>query len=186
MQILYQVGVFDLGSLIYYLQSPIVYSFVLPFLLIFAIVFGILIRTNIFPDNKALNAIISISVAILALQFDLVPLFFSELFPRFGIGLSVILVALILMGLFLPSDKSNKYVGWFGFIIAAIIFLIVISKSFAPFGWWSSVYNFYFYSPEIITIILVIIAIIAVIKSTKPRKKFNLPPYGVPVWREQG
>jgi hypothetical protein len=184
MEIFYQVGAFDLGSLIYYLQSPVVYSFLLPFLLIFAIVFGILTRTNLFgDDNKALNAIISISVAILALQFDLVPLFFSEIFPRFGIGLSVILVGLILLGLFLPSDKDNKYVGWLGLILALSVFLIVVSKSFAPFGWWSSVYNFYFYSPELITIILVILAIMAIVKSASPRKKFKVPNYGIPVYR---
>ena len=37
---------------------------------------------------------IALAVAFMSLQFDVVSMFFSELFPRFGVGLSIILVIL--------------------------------------------------------------------------------------------
>ena len=60
-------------------------------MLIFALVFGILIKTQIFKDNKAVNGIIALAVAFMALQFDFVPTFFAQIFPRLGIGLAIIL-----------------------------------------------------------------------------------------------
>ena len=74
------------------------------FLLIFAVVYGILSTMNIFSKgdkNKGVNAVIAIAVGLLALQWDYVPEFFSVIFPYAGIGISILLVALILMGLFL-------------------------------------------------------------------------------------
>ena len=80
-----------------------VFSYVIPFLLIFAVIFAILQKTKILTgehENKGLLAIISIAVSLLALQFDMVSIFFAVIFPRFGIGLSIFLVLLILLGFF--------------------------------------------------------------------------------------
>ena len=111
----------DIGSILAYWDSIGFFSYVLPFLLIFALVFGILTRSQIFKDNKGINAILSLTVGLLSLQFQFVPYFFGEIFSRLGVGLAVILSALILVGLFLPSDK-NKYVGWGAFIFAFVVF----------------------------------------------------------------
>ena len=56
------------------------FSYLLPFLLIFALVFGILTRVKIFKDNKVVNGIIALAVALMALQFNFVPQFFSQIF----------------------------------------------------------------------------------------------------------
>ena len=114
-----------------------IFSYILPFLLIFALVNGILTRTQIFKDNKSINTIISLAVGLMALQFDFVPVFFSEIFPRLGVGLAVILGLLILVGLFVdPDDKGIMY-GVFG--IGVIIFIVILVKSFGAIGWSSSV-----------------------------------------------
>ena len=57
------------------------FSYLLPFLLIFALVFGILTQIQLFRENKAINAIIALVVGLISLQFPMVPQFFSEIFP---------------------------------------------------------------------------------------------------------
>ena len=64
-----------------------VFDFMLPFLLIFALIFGILSKLDLFGDkSKQVNAIVAFSVGLMAMRFDIVPLFFSDIFPRLGIA----------------------------------------------------------------------------------------------------
>ena len=173
-----------IGNLLSYWEQAGFFTYVLPFLLIFAVVFGISTKTKIFGEqNKGLIAIISIVVGLLALQFDFVPLFFAEIFPRLGIGLSVILALLILIGLFLPADPNNKYANWMMLIVGVIVFLFVLAKSFGTFYWWNSIYSWYRISPEIITIVVVLAVLGIVIGSVKPNKPITIPGYPMPVYR---
>lgn len=181
----FQVGGFfggGIGNLLAYWEQLGIFSHGLPFLLIFALVFGILTRSKIFKENKGLNGVISLVVSLLALQFNFVPLFFSEIFPRLGVGLAVILVALILLGLFLPSQNNNKYVGWFMFIGAFVIFIVVLAQTFswtAGSWWWNLRFNWY----GIVGVAVVLILLAIVWNSVGERPKPELPEFGVPVWR---
>src|SRR3972149_1922854 len=91
------------GDLLLYWEQLGVFSYVLPFLLIFAVVFGILTKIKVFGDHRGLNAVIALVVGLLSLQYNLVPIFFSEIFPRVGIAISIILVLLVLVRLFLHT-----------------------------------------------------------------------------------
>ena len=137
----------DIGNVLAQWQAAGVFSYALPFLLIFALTFGLLIRVGLFTtkdasgekSNKSINAIIALSVSLMALQFDFVSLFFSEIFPRFGVALSVILVILILGGLFMPM--GNKGFSWILILVVMVIIGIVIFQSLESFGynagyWW--------------------------------------------------
>src|SRR3989338_10579622 len=108
----FQIGGFyggSIGNMLLSWEQAGFFSYVLPFLLIFAIVFGILTKIKLFgAENKGLNAVVAIVVGLLSLQFSFVPIFFSEIFPRMGIGLSVILAVFILVGLFLPSRSETS------------------------------------------------------------------------------
>lgn len=95
------------GNTLARLEQLGVFEYVLPFLIIFAVVFNILSRMKLFGENKAISAVISFAVGLMALQMDFVSTFFSEIFPRLGVGLSVILVILICIGLFV-DDKEGK------------------------------------------------------------------------------
>ncbi|MEK6882760.1 MAG: hypothetical protein AABY22_24265, partial [Nanoarchaeota archaeon] len=113
------------------------FDYVLPFLLIFAVVFGVLNAIKIFGDkNKGINAIIAISVGLLSLQFGFVPRFFSEIFPRTGVALAVILIFIILVGLFVDPKKS-----WIMYIllgIGTIAAIVTLTKTSNILGWHSS------------------------------------------------
>jgi len=106
------------------------FSYILPFLLIFAIVYAILDKSKILGDNKGVHIIVSLAIGLLSLQFNFVSNFFSVIFPYTGIGLSILLVALILMGL-IGGERFSKYV-WFG--LGAIIFIVIVLVSLTHFN----------------------------------------------------
>jgi hypothetical protein len=167
----------EIGNFLSYFEQIGGFSYLLPFLLIFAVVFGVLMKTKIFKDNRGLNAIIAFVVALLALQFEFVPLFFSEIFPRVGVGLSVILVFLILVGLFL--DPEHKYLNYILLILAVIVFFVVLIKTAGYLGWYSG-WFWQTYWPSIVVGIVVIAIIAAVINSVSGKER-DLPTLK-PVW----
>ena len=122
------------GDLLYQWEQMGMFAYILPFLLIFAVVYGILMRTKIF-EAHGVNEIIAVVVGLMALQFQMVSVFFSEIFPRLGVGLSVILVLLILVGMFIPKKGPAVYVM---FTISGVIAIVVIAKSFDWVGWTSN------------------------------------------------
>jgi hypothetical protein len=162
----------NIGSILASWEQAGVFSYVLPFLLIFSIVFGILMKTQIFKDNKGLNGVIALVIGLLAMQFDLVPIFFSQIFPRVGIALSIILVLLILVGLFF--DPNNKFVGYGLLGVGVIIFLVVLTKTAGSLGWYS--FDWWFANWQTILGYGAIIAIIfGIINSVGPKP--NIPDY---------
>lgn len=158
----------DVGNLLAYWEQIGVFSYVLPFLLIFAVVFGILMKIRVFGDNRGLNAVIALVIGLLALQFELVPIFFSEIFPRVGVALSIILVLLVLAGLFL--DPDNKAVNYGLLAVGVIIFLAVLVKTAGFLGWYSG-YWWYANWPSILLGIVVIAIFFAIINSVGPRPR---------------
>jgi hypothetical protein len=126
-------GVF--GDLLTRWEQMGFFSYVLPFLLIFSIVFGVLSKTRIFEDNKSINAIIALAVGFMALQWNLVPQFFSEIFPRVGVGIAVLLIMILFLGIFLPRQNWAIYVF---FVIAAVIAITILLNSSEALGWQAS------------------------------------------------
>jgi len=110
-----------------------VFAYVLPFLLIFALVYGILIKTNILGDNKGVNATIALAVGLLALQFDYVSGFYASIFPYAGMGLAVLLVALVLLGL--VGGGSGMTVNWIWLGLGTVIFLFVLFRTLLDTYW---------------------------------------------------
>ena len=117
----------NLTDILNYLADFGVFAYLLPFLLIFAVIFGILEKANILGTNRGVHATIALAVGLLALQFDYVSSFFASIFPYAGIGIAVVLVALILMGLISgDDDKIGKWI-WFG--VGAIAFIAIVWAS---------------------------------------------------------
>jgi len=162
----------DIGNLLATWEQAGVFSYVLPFLLIFAVVFGILMKIKVFGENRGINAVIALVVGLLSLQFQLVPVFFSEIFPQLGVGLSVLLALIILTGLFFSSEE-NKVVNYLLLAVAVIIFLTVIYNTATNLGfysgyWWSANWQW------VILVAAVIGILAAVITSGAPKKE--MPP----------
>lgn len=117
------------------------FAYLFPFLLIFAVVFVLITRLKAFKDNRAVSGIVAASVALMAVQLEMVPKFFSEVFPRLGVGVIVLLVLLILLGAFMDPKKGGYTI--FLIIAGSILFVVVISTSFSSANiissgssWW--------------------------------------------------
>ncbi len=172
------------GNILAQWEAAGVFTYILPFLLIFSLIFVILSNVKIFKDNKGVNAVISIAVAFMALQFNIVSIFFAEIFPRLGIALSVVLVILILGSLFI--DPDNKSFKWIIVVGILIVMGFVIFGALGAYG--TGVGNIWYwiqsYGGQVLIWILVAAAIIGIIAGTSPKAKAKLPNIKVPVWSE--
>ena len=157
------------------------FSYLLPFLLIFAMVFGILSAMNIFGGNRSIDAIIALVVGLMALQFDLVPVFFAEIFPRMAVGLSIILVLVILAGFFVDPTK-----GWIMYtlmFIGVIITIIVLIQTSGSVGWSSGFWWYYNWPVVAGAIFLLIIIAIIVGSGRQPTPGAQAAGYTLTPWR---
>ena len=148
------------------------FSYLLPFLLIFSLVFGILTKVKLFKENKAVNAIIALVVALMAIQLPMVSQFFSSIFPRLGIALAIILGLFIIVGLFI--DPNHPALTWILMGIGVIIFIIVLVQSAGSMGWSTGTWwqdNWV----TIIGIVIIIALVIAVIASSSMGGKAQFP-----------
>jgi|GEM_PF-265083 len=175
------IGGGAIGDLLFRWEQAGVFSYILPFLLIFALVYGLLSKMNLFGNredpqgNRGINVVIAVAVSLLSLQFDLVSIFFAEIFPKVGVGLAIILALFIIVGIFWPSHGGFNWVMIiFGLLVVAyIIFssLGVLGSLFGPnfsslgmYGWdWGT----------IIAVVIFVGAFIAIIiprrDPTRPR-----------------
>lgn len=147
-------------------QTLGVFDYVLPFLIIFAVVYGILTASKIMSGNKGVNLIISLSIGLLSLRFDFVPLFFSQVFPRFGVGIAVFLVLMIFAALWIPKEYLK---GWsIAFIsVGLIIAIVVIYNSFDWLGWGGFSGGFWDQYGSLIILGVLLVGVIVVIALPK-------------------
>ena len=147
------------------------FRYILPLLLIFAILFAILSKIEVLKDKKGINFIISLSIALLAVINPIVSDFFAVLFPEFARGISILLVAMILIGVFVPlwQEQGKGKWGWGNYIfmgLGILIFLIIALNSlnntgFAGSWWWDR------YMGAIIVLLIIAGAVIAVMTAGK-------------------
>ena len=156
-----------------------VFSYVIPFLLIFAVVFAILDKTQMLSgkdsENRWIIAIISVAIGLLSLQFDFVSEFYAVVFPRFGIGLSLFLVILIFLGFFFSPKDGEKWsysVAWIGWVVGIGVFIWALSawdqwSSYSGFGGW------FVDNVWALIILGVVIAVIFIAKGSKKTATSN-------------
>jgi len=155
----------DIGYILQTWADMGIFAYALPFLLIFAIVFGILQATRMLGGNKGVSTVIALAVGLLALQWNYVPSFFSVIFPYAGVGMGILLVVLILMGLFVNPEQKGYFIAFF--IVGGAIALIVILSSLASYDWWGA-WWWDEYWPAIIAL-LVVGGLIAVVIASSYR-----------------
>lgn len=114
------------------LSSPIISEGVLPFILIFTIVFAILQKSSILgKDKKQIDALVGIVFGLITITFARAVGIINQLLPFLAVAVVMILVFLILIAVFHKEDKEFKLddkfktaIMWLSFIAVAIAGLI--------------------------------------------------------------
>jgi len=148
------------GDLFYQLQGAGVYEYVLPFLLIFSIVFAILEKTQIFTGKKNINIIVSLIIGLLFVtQFSLVSVL-NNFLPKISLFIVIAVMVLILFGIF--GANVGDGLGHIGIIIGAIASLIAVYWALSPslgfeLPYWVQ------YNWDVIIVLVIILIVIALI-----------------------
>lgn len=114
-----------------------IFEYVLPALLIFAVVFGILMKTKVLGENKGVSLVIALASALLAIQSFTLRSFFRIIWPYAGIGIAILLVFLILGGIFYSEENWFGYVFFgIGMFVAVVVMISSLSSYEWEWNWW--------------------------------------------------
>jgi hypothetical protein len=115
-------GDVDFLSMVHDLEGTGFYEVVLPFLLIFTVIFAVLEKAKIFGQNsRRFNGVIALVSGFLMIRNDMLVEFMNDIIARFSVVLVVILAFLIIFGIF--GSKTEQWgKGFFAFfVIIALI-----------------------------------------------------------------
>ena len=158
----------------FFLQ-PIFVEYILPFVLVFTLIFAILQKTKLLGDEaKRINSIIGMIVGLLLVAFkqprDIVVL----LMPFLAVFATVLLVFMLLFG-FIVGKKDGDVLGYWW----KIAFITILAISFVVFllaitGYFYTVWDYLFNSSQgsaiwmnAILLAIIIGAVVAVLKGEK-------------------
>jgi prepilin signal peptidase PulO-like enzyme (type II secretory pathway) len=147
------------------LSSPIFMEAVLPFVLVFAVVFAVLQKTGVLGKEKTqIDAIVAAAVGLITIAFGTATSMITNLIPFLAVSLIVILVFLVLWGFAFHGEefKVPASVRWtFGGIIAIALIVAVLVVT-GKWDWIISQIGIGNSSETVSSVLLVIVVIVAV------------------------
>ncbi len=157
------------------LQSPLFINLILPFILVFAVVFAILEKTKILGDGKRqIDAIVALVIGLIVVAFAEAVDIIVYLMPVLGVSIVVVLVFLILFGSVFKEGEFqvHKSIKWIVGILAAIVVLISV---LVLTNWWDYLVNLFYEDNGLVTnivfIVIVLVAIAIVVFGGGKQKK---------------
>ena len=146
-----------------FFQAPLFREFILPFLLVFTILFAVLDKTNVFGEGKRqINAIVSAISGLILLAFPASRDLIVNLIPFMAVVL-IILFIFILLYAFVAGDTKDLFSKGikvtFGIAIAIAVVIAVLVFS----GVWDDIWNSIRTSSSIaINIFFLVIIVLAI------------------------
>ena len=138
---------------------PIFSEVVLPFVLVFTLLFTILEKTSVLGKNKQNHAIISLAAALILIASP-ARIIVTNLVPFFAIFAVVLLIFMLLWAFVLQKDKvelpGSMQTIFLVLIIAAIIVAVMKATNF-----WDTMYNFLKTEQGILINIIILVVIVA-------------------------
>jgi len=150
------------------------FNVILPFLLVYAIVYGILVRTKIFgPEQTSVNAIISFSLALFFVAAANVVEVIQGFLPWVGV-VAIFIVGVMMLGVLIYGGEMESFSKHFkvpGILITVVALFYAL---FYAAGWWEGIVDimeYIFTSKDILGVLLVLLIIVVVYFISKPPKK---------------
>jgi len=170
------------GTLMTNLNALGFYDFVLPFLFVFAIVYGLLAKLNMFGGaNSRISALIGLIAAFFAVGYVGVPMaaFFTGLFGGATIFLAGLLVVVLFLAMagFRTPEVLGAFLGRGGSIVAILV-LVVIGIIVFMTATGTIVTGIELNESAIAAIFIVIVIVIAMLFVVGEKKEAAPPPKG--------
>ena len=125
-----------LQGTIEFLKDFGLFDVILPFLLVFAVVFAILEKTAILgKDKKNLNSIVALVFGLLAIAANKVVMALTNALPNIALLIIIFVSFLMMVGIFFKDgefDFQGKHKGWY----TAFVFVILIGVLVIFLGAW--------------------------------------------------
>ncbi|MBI2565317.1 hypothetical protein HYV79_05040 [Candidatus Woesearchaeota archaeon] len=141
--ILFQYGGGYFGQSIEYLQYLGFWDVIIPFALIFAIVFAILEKVDIFAGKKNINATIAIAIALLTIiphvtqvyppEYDVVSII-NAFLPQAALVFVVLVVVMLMLGITTGTGQLAEKLGKSAPFIAVALVLFLLARAWYPLG----------------------------------------------------
>lgn len=158
------------------LENPIFTEMILPFMLVFVVVFAILQRSKILGENKEqIDAIVALVIGLLLIVVPPARNIVVGIMPWLAVGVAVILVFLILYGFVagdLTKDDWMKNSAKNIFLALSAVFTLVVVLYIS--GLWEILYRWYsnnsggdFWVSAIMIVVIVGVVVLAVKSSKK-------------------
>tara|TARA_Y100000310_G_C20467398_1_gene708326 strand:- start:345 stop:869 length:525 start_codon:yes stop_codon:yes gene_type:complete len=152
------------------LTSPIFQEYILPFVLVFTLIFAILQRTKLLGDDtKQINAIISLVIGLMFVAFPFANNLVVQLMPFLAVSVVVLLIFMLMYGFVWHKEGDVLHKG-VKISLGVIIALALATFILYTVGWWDTIYEYLFQGSESVTlwfnifiIIVIIVAVIAVL-----------------------
>lgn len=146
------------------LSSPIISEGVLPFILIFTVVFAILQKSEILgKDKKQIDAMVALVFGLITITFARAVGIINQLLPFLAVAIVMILVFMLLIALFYKDQdgKETKLYKNFKSIMLVLAFIAVVIAGLYFTGAWDYLsYKFSEPGSNLVTNIVFIVIIV--------------------------
>jgi ABC-type uncharacterized transport system permease subunit len=154
------------------LTLPIFTDVILPFLLIFTLIFAILEKSKLLGDNKSqIDAIIAFVIAGILISFANAVGIITKMTVFMAVAIFVLFVFMLIYAFAYGNKTGDPLSGGLKAFIAVIVFIAVVIAMLFITGYWDKVFTFFTSNNigiNIIFILLIAAAVYAVLKGGKP------------------
>lgn len=126
-----------------FLVSGFFLEYLLPFALVFVLIFAILQKSKLLGDGKKqIDAIIGLVVGLILIAYGPARLIVVQLQVFLAVFASILLVFMLLMA-FISQKKEGEILGkWFKYALYAILCVSLVIALIVMFGYWDMVVGF--------------------------------------------
>lgn len=155
---------------------PIFQDIILPFILIFVVLFAILQKTKLLGDGvQQINAVVAFVIAGIFVAFSAYVVWLKSFVIFLAIALFILFIFMLIYGFMYADNKEGFKLGTeLKIIITVVAFIAVVVAALVITKTWDNVYDFFTVSntgSNVIFIILIVGAVVAVLfGGSKPKK----------------
>jgi hypothetical protein len=164
------------NEVVTFLQYDIISKFLLPFLLVFFILFAILEKTKLLGDKKQIHALIAFVIGLIFVGAIYPVLVVSNLILFLTVTIVAVFVVLLIWGFIFGDKEGFKPAGWMKWVLLIVASLAFVVGLIWATGLWDKVQSFLTAGiggtifTNIIFLIVIAIALALVIKGFGEKK----------------